>query len=348
MREIRSIAIRSAYAHHGDEAGYKQILKYTKPVSVYGIDFRKPSNRFFRSYHFIHEFIARIRSIGKTFEVVHVLYGEEYYRFTRWLFPFKKVVVTFHQPPQILERELSKGDFNGRVAGFLHRITKSRLKKLDAAIVMTEEQKKVAERYIPTEKLHVIPLGVNLEKLNRLFLLKGEPRDRSRFLTVGEWQRDWDLYFRIVDLAKQVYPKFNFVLINRNIQPEILERVQGFSNVHYLSNVTDLEMFELYKTSLALFLPLKSAAGNNALNEALVLGCPVITNCSFEHMFTNAEGVFYNFEIPEEFMLIVERLTKLSDIDLTKVSEVAHAMAQKLGWPAVTDKVINVYRKLIT
>ena len=38
MKIPNSVAIRSSYYHHAENAGYKQVLKYTKPKAIFGID----------------------------------------------------------------------------------------------------------------------------------------------------------------------------------------------------------------------------------------------------------------------------------------------------------------------
>ena len=37
---IKVLAIRSDFVHHGEHSGYKQILKYTNPYQVIGVDER--------------------------------------------------------------------------------------------------------------------------------------------------------------------------------------------------------------------------------------------------------------------------------------------------------------------
>src|ERR1044072_3393663 len=115
---MRVLAIRTDFSHHGERYGYKQILKYIDPLMVIGINVRDPlQRRFFLKgrYQWLFEFEAfRFRD---KIDLVHILYGEDYYRWSGSLFGKTPVVATFHQPPEILEREVLKGDVRGRDAG---------------------------------------------------------------------------------------------------------------------------------------------------------------------------------------------------------------------------------------
>jgi glycosyltransferase involved in cell wall biosynthesis len=286
------------------------------------------------------------KTFGLKFDVLHILYGEDYYRFSRMLFPFKKIVVTFHQPPAILRQELDKGNYNGRVAGFTHTLMRGRIKKLDAAIVMTDEQKEVAKEFIPIEKIHVIPLGVELSELNQKFLNAGNTQRKvNQFITVGEWQRDWELYLRTVAFAKEKFPHLKFILINKNINEELKLEISKYSNVEYKNDISNEELFALYLESFAMFLPLKSAAGNNALNEGLSLGCMVLSNLKFKHL-KNSEKFVFNFENNDEFGVTYERLSLLSNNERHNISLASNEAMQEYSWENVSKKLSDLYEKL--
>ncbi|MDX1909097.1 MAG: hypothetical protein SF053_18815 [Bacteroidia bacterium] len=57
----RSIAIRTYFSHHAENAGYKQILRFTRPVWVLGYDERDPASLGYwqRRYHFLVEWEAQ-------------------------------------------------------------------------------------------------------------------------------------------------------------------------------------------------------------------------------------------------------------------------------------------------
>lgn len=342
----KSIAIVSIFKHHSKFAGYKNVLRFTKPIKTFGIDYTKNPPAILRAHYFFHEFIARIKTIGLKFDILHILYGEDYYRFSRLLFPFKKIVVTFHQPPVILEQELDKGNYNGRIAGFTHSLTRRRIRKLDAAIVMTDEQKQIAKKYIPEEKIHVIPLGVELNSLNKIFNEKKNlSRNKFQLITVGEWQRDWDMYLKYVEYASKHFTDLKFILVNKNINEQVKMYILNCSNVEFKDNIDNQALYNLYSESLAMFLPLKSAAGNNALNEGLALGCPVISNITFPHLNYSTEFVF-NFSNENEFLENAKHLSRNSEEERASISQHCNSATQAFSWENVSSQLIELYNKL--
>lgn len=344
---IQSVAIVSVFKHHSILSGYKNVLRFSKPIRTFGIDYTKDPSSFFLAHYFFHEFIARIKTIGLKFDVLHILYGEDYFRFSRLLFPGKKLVVTFHQPPAILELELSKGNYNGRIAGFTHALMRGRLKKVDAAIVMTEEQKQIAKKFIDESKIHVIPLGVELNGLNKKFKDSGaQKKNSNQLITVGEWQRDWNLYLKTVEYAGEKFPQLKFILINKNITETLKQKIAAYPNLEYRKDVSNEELCSLYLESLAMFLPLKSAAGNNALNEGLALGCPVISNLKFPHL-KNGEKFVFNFSSENEFAEQLGYLQNLDTQEQQRVSSECNNSVQEYSWEKVSDKLIEVYTSIV-
>jgi glycosyltransferase involved in cell wall biosynthesis len=342
---MRTIAIYSDFTHHSKNAGYKQILKFTKPVATYGIDYHKKNHPILRMHYFFHEFIAWFKSRKLKFDIVHILYGEDYFRFSSLLFRNKKIVVTFHQPPDILNRELSLGNYNGRIAGLTHALTRRRLKYMDAAIVMSKEQKEIAAKYIDPKKIHVIPLGVELNNLNQLFNCNKGPRLKNQLITVGEWLRDWDLYFKIIEHCHHTNKELEFILINNRLSEGLKQKALNYPNVKYLQNVPEEKLYELYLASLAMFLPLKSVAGSNAINESLALGCPVISNVYIDDIEQNNDVIFV-FNEAQEFDAIVAKLQSLNSLDAQKLSEKVNASIQLKSWQSVSNKLISVYNQL--
>lgn len=341
----RVIAISSSFAHHSDLSGYKQILKYIKPIKVYGIDFRKSNSRFELSYYYVHEFKAWFNSLFLKFEVVHILYGEDYFRFSRMLFPRKKLVVTFHQTPEILEIELSKGNYNGKIAGLTHWLTKKRLKRLDAAIVMTQEQYNVAKDYIPSSKLHIVQFGIHLSDFNRMFMQGVKSRNRCHLLTVGNWQRDWILFFNCAKVLHKELPLIKIFVIAKNLNSDVISEIQSCPNVHYLTDITDNQLYEHYLNALALFLPLKGSAANNAINEALALGCPIVTNGHIGQFMENTSAI-KKFESVTECVQVIRTLNLLPDDELKDLSLNANQSVQRFDWANVSDTIMNIYNSL--
>ena len=103
---MKVLAILTRFKHHGEHSGYKQILKYIKPIFELGINEDDGVNvgKLKLKYQWLFEWESlRYR---KHVDLVHVMYGEDYLRFSPYLFRKIPVVATFHQPAASLEREI--------------------------------------------------------------------------------------------------------------------------------------------------------------------------------------------------------------------------------------------------
>jgi glycosyltransferase involved in cell wall biosynthesis len=213
--------------------------------------------------------------------VVHLLYAETYLRFSPWLFRVP-VVGTFHQPPERLLRHLEYGDETGRVSAVVHALTKGRYRRLAAAIILAESQREVLARFVPADRIHLVPLGAATRRLIADFDAVSVPRQPDEVVTVGNWLRDWPYYFEFVRASQTTSPALRFVLVNRNLPTEWHSVARSLPNLQWRENLTDRELLEQYARASAVFLPLREATGNNAVNEAMAAGCPIVTNLSLD------------------------------------------------------------------
>lgn len=341
------IVIRTSFKHHSKDSGYKQILKYTLPKRVFGIDEngKEKSNWFLKKYKILFEFKAWFYALFNQIDLVHVMYGEEYFRFTSILFKHKPVVVTFHQPPNILEREVLVGDPMGRVMEISHNLTRTRFKKISAAIVLTIDQKEVLKKVMDESSIHVVPLGFNYKILNQ-FKKKNNYVRENRILTVGDWQRDWEYYFSFVKYCQKNRPNWHFILINRKLDNSYIKLVEELNNLTFLSDVTDEELYINYLKAKTQFLPFKCATGNNSLNEGLSLGCSVISN----YLNDELKSTSFAFEEPLKDLSVENRICEvfnMNEEEYSKISIEASIFASKNDWEEISKKTINLYKELV-
>jgi len=346
--KTRSIAISWYFAHHAKHNGYKQILKYTQPLAVVGIDERQPAaaEPWHRKYPWLYEFKAARLHRRTPCQVLHILYGETYFRFSPWLLGRVPVVATFHQPPQHLLRRLSAGDETGRVSRFVHRLTRGRFKRLAAVIIISEEQREVLEKFVTPERIHLIPLGVST-----LPLIEAEARLRcvpqaGEILTVGNWLRDWDFYFDFVDYCRQRHPDWHFSLVNRNLPSAWHARARTAVNLTWRENVDDEALLQAYATTSCLFLPLLEASGNNTVNEAMAMGCPVVTNARLgvpdEAAFvTNCEKSF------DSFAAAITAWQTAGLLQRDEHREHSQRAVKSLDWSVTGEKTLDLYRSVL-
>ncbi|MCB0473735.1 MAG: hypothetical protein KDC56_11810, partial [Flavobacteriaceae bacterium] len=107
---LKVLAIATKYKHHAKTGGYIQLAKHLTPNFLIGVDETnsKQPHYLLRAYKWLYEWIAFFSYYQQT-DLVHIYYGEEYFRFSTFLFRKKPVVVTFHQPPSRLDYEVNRG-----------------------------------------------------------------------------------------------------------------------------------------------------------------------------------------------------------------------------------------------
>lgn len=101
----------------------------------------------------------------------------------------------------------------------------------------------------------------------------------NRLLFVGQWFRDFDVLADSFFLMKNCYPNLSLhcVIQRRFRNSPALYKLAQSDAVFWYDDITSETLLHLYQTSDALYLPLIDSTANNALNEALACGLPVIT-----------------------------------------------------------------------
>ena len=340
------LAIATEYKHHAKVAGYKYMLKYINTFKIFGIDERKNNSTLvMKKYKFLYEIAAKLLTRKNQFNILHILYGEEYYRISNLLFKSKPIVVTFHQPPKILKAEILKGNTTGRLSMILHKLNVNRFNDISAAIVLSKNQKDILSIVMDPSKIHVIPHGLDFNTLNE-HRLKAKFQRKNLIITVGNWKRDYNFYFKFIEQMGIRNPDWKFVLVNKVLPKKYYDKLKSYKNVEYLMNVSDKDLYDLYLKAKVQFLPFIEAAANNSINESLVFGCPVISNGNYPN---SADKKFYisttlNVDLIENS---ISNIFGLNDLDFNKISDEANMEARQYDWVKISDKTIDVYKSLL-
>ncbi len=349
--DIKVLAIRTDFIHHGEDSGYKQILKFTHPYKVIGINERDTLNsesKLYLKYPWLFEFKAF--KYRNEIDLVHILYGEDYFRWSTRLFKNIPVVVTFHQPPELLEKDIVSGDYRGRVGKLTHTFNKQRFKSLGAAIITNMSQKDVLKQVLPENKIHYIPLGIHLDKMNQRFnnyysAHKNGTGKSGQIITVGNWLRDWEFYFKVVAACKNR----KFILVNKMLDEKYKKMAKTFSNITYLENIPDAELFTHYLESDLQFLPLTGIAGSNAFNQGLALGCLLLVSDLGENPELNASDAvsIYKKNDLADCINKIERILTLPAEKLVKMKHRANSYASQFSWEETAKKTVELYKQLV-
>lgn len=347
----RILVIRTDFSHHGERSGYKQLLKFIHPVVVLGVNERTAEHTLGMRSRYQWLFELDIRRYRKEIDIVHIFYGEDYLRFSPVLYPDLPIVATFHQPASMLEEEVSSGSLRGRMGQLTHRLSRSRFSKLAAAIVTEASQKKVLARVMPADRIHIIPLGVHLDSFREVyqaFSASSEPVHPTRIVTVGNWLRDWDLYERTLQLAATHHPTWEFHLVNRRLGDDVRKRLHSFHNLQIHAEISDDELRQLLYSSRLQFIPVTAASGNNALLEAMAMGCPVVMTDVFQDSFLIGEPEV-RLHSKGDPQSAISRIGEVIDLDESSYSALkasTFARASEFDWKEIARRTQEVYQQV--
>ena len=348
-RKLRVLAIRSKFKHHGEYSGYKQILKYIQPEIELGIDeesnLHTPS--LFKKYQWLFEWKAR--SFKNEFDVIHLFYGEDYFRFASQWFRNKRVIATFHQPAHVLEQEVHYGSYRGRVGKMTHLFSKKRFEKLHAAIVTEESQKNVLIKVMPEDRIHVIPLGIHYHFFDHDFQrLKSEgvAKVERQLVTVGNWFRNWNELEAVAQEIRNQQLGYQLHLVNRNLPLEWKKRFHELEVILH-ENIDDYSLRKLIYQSELMYLPVTAASGNNALFESLAMGTPVYMSNVFQNQFFLSSPAVNFTPVNQAEQIITEFQTYFNQSadEKQKVSDFCRNVAANYDWRVIAERTVAVYEK---
>ena len=170
----------------------------------------------------------------------------------------KKTILFIHQPPSWFK---------------INHIDLRLLNDVKGIIVFSKSQKQFFSENVICP-IYFFRHGVNTNVFNILPI-----RKKKLILVVGQHLRNFDIVlktiFKVWETDSSVL--FNFV-IPIKYRPQVFFNISGDSRVTFHDNISTTDLVTLYNFSLATFLPLNDSTANNAINESLACGTPVITN----------------------------------------------------------------------
>jgi glycosyltransferase involved in cell wall biosynthesis len=346
------LVLRTDFRHHGRNSGYKQILKYIRPSYTLGLV--EGDNAIYGKLKLKYQWLFErdIKKFLPDVDLIHIMYAEDYLRFAPGLYPRIPVVATFHQPADTLRIEITSGATRGRLGQITHWLSRSRFRKLAAAIVTEESQKSVLAKVMDPEKIHVIPLGVHLaqyhEKFHQLMkedLHSGDPQ----IITVGNWLRDWPFYAEVVARCAEEKPQWKFHLVNRKLPAEVSGVLSKLKNLVIHQNVDDDKLKELLFSARCHFLPVTAASGNNALMEGLAMGCPVVMTDVVSQKFPliSESLKLYRPGDADQAIELIDSYCALDKDAFAILKQNTFAMSLPYDWAEIARQTMDVYKELV-
>lgn len=267
------------YSHHASHSGYDQILDHLKgriPVSKLEPYAGSPVSRWVWQRLINHsgvgwyseggaavETSAAFRMLSNSADIYHFLYGEDSYQYlgyVRGLLGRRRgsIVSTYHQPPEIFEKVISR---------------KSILKSLDALLLVSSSQVPYFTALAGRgTKITVIPHGIDTGFFRPPLQRQS---DVITCLCVGKWLRDFDT-LRIV--ARQVAARnqnVRFLVVGADTSSA--GALNDLKNISISGRLSEEDLLKTYQESHVMVLPLTDSTANNALLEGLACGLPMVT-----------------------------------------------------------------------
>lgn len=171
-----------------------------------------------------------------------------------------RLVLFVHQPPAWFK--LNWSDF-------------SVFKKVKSIVGLSTAQVEFFKK-ITAKPVYKIHHGVDLD------FFKPDPsgiKSSHQLIFVGQWMRDFDVLSKSMMLLLPLMSNLTLhCVIQRKFRNHpALYQLALFDNVVWHDDIHSADLLSLYQTSDALYLPLIDSTANNALNEAMACGLPIIT-----------------------------------------------------------------------
>lgn len=275
------------------------------------------------------EVAAGLHMLTHRRSLYHVLYGDT----DVWLLGYfsrmtgSQLVATFHEPAVALEWLA--------IDKIVHN--------LDAVILMSESQRAYFEKSIPSERIFVVPHGVDTDFFQPAERLSEQPI----CITVGAHRRDFETLRQAIDIIHLANPQVRFLAVGTR-QPGD-ENSQFYDDrVEFLSNLSDEELRQAYQISKVAIFSFHYATANNAMLEAMACGLPIVaTDVGGVHeCIGNKTGFLCPQYNPEALATGV--LQVLNDKPLAaKMALASRERALKFDYRMIASQMNQLYAKII-
>lgn len=192
--------------------------------------------------------------------VYHLLYGDS----DLWLLRRANrvtgnfVVASFHQPPSELEPLRS-----------IPRVARH----LDAALLVSESQRPYFERFLPRERVFVVPHGVDSGYFRPP---PAGARAAPVCVTVGSHLRDFATLREAILRIWMQRPDMRFVAVGTRSDRKSWFPPLDDPRIEFLDRVGDDVLLRAYQRARLAMFSFRDATANNAMLEAMAAGLPVV------------------------------------------------------------------------
>jgi glycosyltransferase involved in cell wall biosynthesis len=325
--------------HHAQRSGYAEIARRQVPSAVRAsrcrwipgrLAARLAAHAGIRSYGaegVRFEASVMLSMLVRRRRLVHFLSGEAHYRYAGALAGFRgnRILCTYHQPPSILERLLP---------------SRGHLRRLSGAIALASNQVPFLSDALGPEKVFLVPHGVDTE-----YFRPPEARPATRTcLCVGHWLRDFGTLREAIAILRRREPSVRVEVV---AAPGQARELEGLDGVEVVGGIPDDDLLARYRSAALFLLPLRGAAANNALLEAMACGLPaVVTDTGGIRDYAD-EACARLVPLGDAGRMAEEALALLSDAAQREaLGRAARERALAFDWGAIVRKTAEVHAAL--
>lgn len=346
--------LHTRYPHWGAHSGIGQFLKYLdtqsfhvdiNPVSDSHDDFPvriKIFSDFLRCrfttpkmpWYKLSDLFAEFLTLGKLLkggiDILHYLDGEHSARFLprfRHIMHNRRpvMIANYHQPNEIIAQLV------------LPKVVAA----LDAVVVVAPNQAHYFQRFLPPEKIHYIPHGIDT-----LFFHPDEKikeRVKLKCITVGQWLRDFPVLRKTAEMLVD-HPAIEFHVISGTAVG-----LEGVENIILHQRLSDNQLRKCYQQANILFLPLTQCTANNTLLEGMACGLPVVATDlpAIKAYLTKDEALLISNNHPHRFAEAILDLFHHPEKRIL-MGRAARKRAETLNWLYIARQYQQLYTELIS
>ena len=350
---LRILVVRTRYPHWGRYTGIHQFLRYL-PAGRYAVEervvndgdedfpvradfIRTPLRRlvqrngmaWYKLSDLAAETAAAAAATAGRLDLLHYLDGEHSAQYlpgrARWLSRGRtRIVATFHQPPEELEK----------------LVRREVVRRLDAVTLVAETQRPFFEGLLPSDRIEVIPHGIDTE----VFRPADGPAESGVFrcISVGHYLRDYAAVRGVAErLAHDSSVQFDVVSARET-------GLENLPNVIHHRGLFDEDLVRLYQRAHVLLLPLLASTANNALLEGIACGLPVVSTAlpAVKTYLPGEEALLVERNDPDMLIEMLQRL-RHDPGEWKRRSGLARARAEVLSWSRIAPRFDQWYGRVL-
>lgn len=239
--------------------------------------------------------------------------------------PNAPIIVTSHQPVQLL--------------GQVHIDT---LGMADCLFVVSQSQTSQLRKAGVDVCIKHLPHGISLNAFSKHLIASDDTNERKEVLCVGEHLRDWTCVARVFKSLRSEYE-----VPCRFIVPRFHHHLPILKDIAISLSLSDEEYFQSLISCYAMCLPLTGATANNAILEAMALGCPLVcSDLPGAREYLGDAALFFKNDDPQSAVSAVYALVREPGLR-NELRKRGKDRIQEYTWTVLVPKYQDAYMEIM-